>query len=179
MDAVFAAIRGVRGVAEVFRVDQLGELAEKNPLARAALLSEFPGRGGDLFVIPKPNWFFDRRDKAGSWGGGTTHGTPYAYDQRVPIILMGAGIRGWEKCGCGYACGYCADFCGIDGHNHRAYGWASAACCGQCGKIALSEGLVAAGFSLASCERKSSDRRYLSTAIKRKSGHSLGCVLRA
>ena len=66
MDAVFAAIRGVRGVADVFRVDQLGELAEKNPLARAALLSEFPGRGGDLFVIPKPNWFFDRRDKSGS-----------------------------------------------------------------------------------------------------------------
>ena len=92
MDAVFAAIRGVRGVAEVFRVDQLGELAEKNPLARAALLSEFPGRGGDLFVIPKANWFFDRRDKAGGWGGGTTHGTPYAYDQRVPIVLMGAGI---------------------------------------------------------------------------------------
>jgi predicted AlkP superfamily pyrophosphatase or phosphodiesterase len=92
MDAVFAAIRGVAGVAEVFRVDQLGELAGKNPLARAALLSEFPGRGGDLFVIPKPNWFFDRRGKAGEWGGGTTHGTPYDYDQRVPIILMGAGI---------------------------------------------------------------------------------------
>ena len=93
MDAVFAAIRGVAGVAEVFRVDQLGELAEKNPLARAALLSEFPGRGGDLFVIAKPNWFFDRRDKSGSWGDGTTHGSPYPYDQRVPIILMGAGIR--------------------------------------------------------------------------------------
>jgi predicted AlkP superfamily pyrophosphatase or phosphodiesterase len=92
MDALFAAIRGVAGVAEVFRVDQLSELAEKNPLARAALLSEFPGRGGDLFVIPKPNWFFDRRGKSGEWSGGTTHGTPYAYDQRVPIILMGAGI---------------------------------------------------------------------------------------
>ncbi len=93
LDAVFAAIRGVAGVADVFRVDQLGELAEKNSLARAALLSEFPGRGGDLFVITKPNWFFDRRDKAGEWGAGTTHGTPYDYDQRVPIILMGAGIR--------------------------------------------------------------------------------------
>src|SRR6202142_2478483 len=58
MDAVFAAIRGVAGVADVFRVDQLGELAEKNPLARAALLSEFPGRGGDLFAISKPKWFF-------------------------------------------------------------------------------------------------------------------------
>ena len=93
LDAVFAAIRGVAGVADVFRVDQLGGLADKNPLARAALLSEFPGRGGDLFVITKPNWFFDRRDKSGGWGGGTTHGSPYPYDQRVPIILMGAGIR--------------------------------------------------------------------------------------
>jgi len=92
LEAVFAAIRGVAGVAEVFRVDQLGELAEKNPLARAALLSEFPGRGGDLFVITKPNWFFDRRDKSGGWGEGTTHGSPYPYDQRVPIILMGSGI---------------------------------------------------------------------------------------
>jgi arylsulfatase A-like enzyme len=80
-------------VADVFRVDQLGGLADKNPLDRAALLSEFPGRGGDLFVIPKANWFFDRRDKAGNWGEGTTHGSPYDYDQRVPIILMGAGIR--------------------------------------------------------------------------------------
>ncbi len=93
MEAVFAAIRGVRGVADVFRVDQLGELAAKNPLARAALLSEYPGRGGDLFVITKPNWFFDRRNKLGGWGEGTTHGSPYPYDQRVPIILMGAGIR--------------------------------------------------------------------------------------
>jgi predicted AlkP superfamily pyrophosphatase or phosphodiesterase len=93
LDAVFAAIRGVAGVADVFRVDQLSELAEKNSLARAALLSEFPGRGGDLFVITKPNWFFDRRDKAGNWGDGTTHGSPYDYDQQVPIILMGAGIR--------------------------------------------------------------------------------------
>jgi predicted AlkP superfamily pyrophosphatase or phosphodiesterase len=92
LEAVIAAIRGVVGVADVFRVDQLGGLADKNPLARAALLSEYPGRGGDLFVISKPNWFFDRRNKLGGWGEGTTHGAPYDYDQRVPIILMGAGI---------------------------------------------------------------------------------------
>jgi predicted AlkP superfamily pyrophosphatase or phosphodiesterase len=24
---------------------------------------------------------------------GTTHGSPYAYDARVPVILMGAGIK--------------------------------------------------------------------------------------
>jgi predicted AlkP superfamily pyrophosphatase or phosphodiesterase len=93
LEAVLRAIRGVAGVADVFRVDQLAELAGKNPLAGAASLSEYPERGGDLFVITKPNWIFDRRDKSGAWGEGTTHGSPYPYDQDVPIILMGAGIR--------------------------------------------------------------------------------------
>jgi predicted AlkP superfamily pyrophosphatase or phosphodiesterase len=91
--ATLTAIRGVPGVAEVFRADQLGELAEKNPLAKAALLSEYPGRGGDLVILTKPYWLFDRRDKSGAWGEGTTHGSPYPYDQDVPIILMGDGIR--------------------------------------------------------------------------------------
>jgi predicted AlkP superfamily pyrophosphatase or phosphodiesterase len=91
--AAIAAIRSVAGVAEVFRADQLNELAAKNPLAKAAALSEFPGRGGDLVVLTKPYWFFDRRDKSGAWGEGTTHGSPYPYDQDVPIILMGSGIR--------------------------------------------------------------------------------------
>ncbi len=99
LDAVFAAIRGVAGVAEVFRVDQLGELAAKNPLAKAALLSEFPGRGGDLVVLTKPYWIFDRRDKSGAWGEGTTHGSPYPYDQQVPILLMGPGIRAGKYSG--------------------------------------------------------------------------------
>ena len=93
LDAAIAAIRSVAGVAEVFRADQLNELAAKNPLAKAASLSEFPGRGGDLVLLTKPYWFFDRRDKSGAWGEGTTHGSPYPYDQDVPIILMGPGIR--------------------------------------------------------------------------------------
>lgn len=93
LDSVIAAIRSVAGVAEVFRADQLNELAAKNPLAKAASLSEFPGRGGDLVVLTKPYWFFDRRDKSGAWGEGTTHGSPYPYDQAVPVILMGPGIH--------------------------------------------------------------------------------------
>jgi predicted AlkP superfamily pyrophosphatase or phosphodiesterase len=93
LDAVIAAVRSVPGVAEVFPADQLNELAAKNPLAKAASLSKFPGRGGDLVVLTKPYWFFDRRDKSGAWGDGTTHGSPYPYDQDVPILLMGYGIR--------------------------------------------------------------------------------------
>ena len=92
MDATLAAIRGVKGVAEVFRGEQLNELAAQNPLAKAAAASYFPGRSGDLVIITKPYWFFDHRSAAGKWGEGTTHGAPYPYDQRVPVFLLGAGI---------------------------------------------------------------------------------------
>ncbi len=36
--------------------------------------------------------FFQSGDLA-KRGYGTTHGTPYYYDQRVPVLLMGWGIR--------------------------------------------------------------------------------------
>jgi hypothetical protein len=59
-----------------------------DPLVRAAALSYVPGRSGDLVVIPRPYW---QNSKA-----GTTHGTAYAYDQRVPVVLSGARIRPGE-----------------------------------------------------------------------------------
>jgi len=42
-------------------------------------------RGGDLLLIPEPNWMFSL--------SGTTHGTPYGYDTHVPIVFMGTGIK--------------------------------------------------------------------------------------
>jgi predicted AlkP superfamily pyrophosphatase or phosphodiesterase len=91
MKAVIDAIRGVDGVGYVFRGDELKKEAAKNPIAKAVSLSYYPGRSGDLIVIPKANWFFDSK-AGGSWSIGTTHGTPYEYDQRVPLFVMGAGI---------------------------------------------------------------------------------------
>ena len=44
-----------------------------------------PVRGGDLLLIPEPNWMFAL--------SGTTHGTPYDYDTHVPVIFMGGGIK--------------------------------------------------------------------------------------
>jgi predicted AlkP superfamily pyrophosphatase or phosphodiesterase len=93
MDAAIAAIHGIAGVAEVFRGDQLATTALTNQIAHAASLSYFPGRSGDLVVITKPFWFFDEK-RDGAWGGGTTHGTPYPYDQHVPVLLMGAMVHG-------------------------------------------------------------------------------------
>ena len=76
------------GIARLLTSDEVSTPAartSKDALVRAAALSYFPGRSGDLLMIPKENWIVV--------AAGTTHGSPYEYDQRVPVILYGAGIR--------------------------------------------------------------------------------------
>ncbi|PTL85231.1 alkaline phosphatase family protein [Vitiosangium sp. GDMCC 1.1324] len=47
----------------------------------------FPGRSGDVLFVVKP-FHVISADPA-----GTNHGTPYAYDQLVPFILAGKGVK--------------------------------------------------------------------------------------
>src|SRR5262249_35203399 len=61
-------------------------LETDDPIIRSARLSYNAERSGDLFIVPKRYW------QTGS--AGTTHGTPYKYDQRVPVLLFGAGVKG-------------------------------------------------------------------------------------
>jgi len=42
-----------------------------------------PERCGDIWFLLKPGWY------EGYAETGTTHGTPYAYDQRVPVVFYG------------------------------------------------------------------------------------------
>jgi hypothetical protein len=87
------AIRETPGVLAVFDARTLdGGHPPADPIARAAALSTFPGRSGDLIVVPKLNWFFVADDRTAA-AGGTTHGTSHPYDARVPVVLMGAGVR--------------------------------------------------------------------------------------
>jgi len=58
----------------------------------AARKSYVPGRSGDLLVIQKPNWIFVSEDKTLIPGNATTHGSPYPYDQRVPLVFLGGHI---------------------------------------------------------------------------------------
>jgi predicted AlkP superfamily pyrophosphatase or phosphodiesterase len=97
MRAVIDAALAQPGVAAVFRAEQVqNRPATQNPIQAAVANGYFPGRSGDLFIIPKPYWFMDRSpaDKARSYG--TSHSTPYNYDQHVPILFMGLGIRHGE-----------------------------------------------------------------------------------
>ena len=87
LKAVVDAIRSVPGVLRVFRGDQLpSQRTSKDPLERAASLSYFPGRSGDLIVVPKPYWIL-------SMSAGTTHGSGNGYDQRVPVMFLGARVK--------------------------------------------------------------------------------------
>jgi predicted AlkP superfamily pyrophosphatase or phosphodiesterase len=88
MNAVIAAIKTVPGVADAFAGDAIKKDASANALAKAASFSYYGGRSGDVMILTKPYWFF--------WTGsqkGTTHGSPYEYDQHVPLIVMGAGVK--------------------------------------------------------------------------------------
>ncbi len=89
LEAVVGALSAQPGVEHVFRSDDLLDAAKAaTPLQRAAALSYVPGRSGDLIVAARPGWRFAPT--------GTTHGTANPDDQRVPIVLMGYGIRRGE-----------------------------------------------------------------------------------
>ena len=100
LSAVLAAIRGVPGVADVYRAEELTDQPATNSLVRAAESNSFfPARSGDLVVVPKPYWLGVSSPSGKSRDYGTGHGTPYYYDQRVPILLMGGGIQKGEYFG--------------------------------------------------------------------------------
>jgi len=97
MQAVLDAALSQPGVSAVYRAEQLtgGELS-LTQTRRAMTLSYFYARSGDLFIVPKPYWLLDGTPAGKKQQYGTSHGTPYYYDQRVPILLMGAGIHPGE-----------------------------------------------------------------------------------
>jgi arylsulfatase A-like enzyme len=89
LEAIIRELTNTPGVARVFRPEELYPLPQTpDPILRAASLSYVAGRSGDLIVSLKPYWIF-----GDATTGGTTHGTANSYDQRVPLIFYGFGIR--------------------------------------------------------------------------------------
>ncbi len=86
-----AFLRAQEGVAEVFTRSQFEANAtgatRMGVLMRRAWHREL---SGDLVVVTKPNWYFS------SGSTGTSHGSPYAYDTNVPLLLSG---RKWIRPG--------------------------------------------------------------------------------
>jgi predicted AlkP superfamily pyrophosphatase or phosphodiesterase len=88
MNSIERAVLAIPGVERVLRKDALSERSS-DPVVRAAALTHFDGRSGDLIIVPKPNWPVSGRVAVDA----ASHGTPYDYDQRVPLILFGGGIK--------------------------------------------------------------------------------------
>ena len=86
LTSVVSAIQARPGIQRVFRSEEIrGAGNSSDPLLRAAALSYFPGRSGDLVFATKTGWMIS--------AGGTTHGSASADDQRVPILFYGHGVK--------------------------------------------------------------------------------------
>ncbi len=86
--AVLAALRGMTGIAAAYTADEMlvpDARSSSDPLKRAAALNYFRGRSGDVIIVPRENWILST--------SATTHGTLYPYDQHVPLIFYGAGVK--------------------------------------------------------------------------------------
>jgi predicted AlkP superfamily pyrophosphatase or phosphodiesterase len=79
--------RGLPHIARVFTRDDLlrGEAKADAP-GRAVQLGFYGPRSADLVLLPEPYHMF-------SSPPGTTHVTPYSYDNHVPLIFYGPGIH--------------------------------------------------------------------------------------
>lgn len=85
-DAMATRLQEWPGVARVFRPEEIaGQTSSSDSMVRAFALSYVPDRSGDLLFVTKPGWILST--------SGTTHGSAHPADQRVPLLLMGSGIR--------------------------------------------------------------------------------------
>ncbi len=94
MRAAMEAIESVPGVADVYQAEELEDRpATESPIRRAEAASFLKARSGDLEIVPKPFWSWDFSSPGKPRTYGSMHGSPYYYDQRVPLLFMGFGIR--------------------------------------------------------------------------------------
>ncbi len=85
--AVARAVEAVPGIARVYDLQRPDDDDGFAPLMRA---SAPPGRAARLFVRQAPRVVLLDGPAVDV---GTDHGTPYAYDRRVPLLLAGPGVR--------------------------------------------------------------------------------------
>ena len=95
-DELVRAILLAPGVDRVLTRDDLRHgIGSTDPVVRAYALSSYPGRGSDadLYLVTRPYWQFMNAPRDHGLQGGASHGSGHAYDQRVPVILMGGMFR--------------------------------------------------------------------------------------
>lgn len=71
------------------RSDLVAAALPVSPLVTLARRSTHPERSGNVIVVQDPFWLLSSDPEENA----TTHGSPYAYDTHVPIMLTGPGIN--------------------------------------------------------------------------------------
>jgi len=88
MKVALKALEATPAVARAFSAKEVASAAARSstdPVLRAAALSYHPARSGDVIIVPREYWLLS--------ASATTHGTHQAYDQRVPVIVFGPGVK--------------------------------------------------------------------------------------
>ncbi|MCG3174851.1 MAG: Calcium-transporting ATPase [Myxococcota bacterium] len=91
MDALIRRLERTPGVEAVFLPgDFSGDCPDLEDESVRALVcrSTSPGRGGDLYLVTRPGWYFDPELVENH---GASHGTPWLYDRAVPLLARAPG----------------------------------------------------------------------------------------
>ena len=82
-----AAVAGLPGIYAAYgRAAILEGRLPPTDIARRVARSFHPKVSGDVVLVSEPFWVPGKLS-------GTTHGSPYAYDTQVPLLLAGPGVR--------------------------------------------------------------------------------------
>lgn len=88
--ATIQEITRIDGILAAYSVpDLIAGQVPRDGTSELARASVTKGRGGDVFVVVREHSVLDPRLPGGS---GTSHGSPWDYDQLVPVLFYGPGI---------------------------------------------------------------------------------------
>lgn len=76
----------VKGIAGALTADAMQNSTFDDPIRKRIQLGYNIYRSGDVIYWAEPQWFTSSRER------GTTHGTPWSYDTRVPMVFYGWDI---------------------------------------------------------------------------------------
>jgi hypothetical protein len=77
-------------VADAYTLEELTSEAPRDPWVALYRNCQFPGRGPDVTLRPEP-WLLIETPE------GTSHGSPYPYDRRVPLAFLGGAVKPQQR----------------------------------------------------------------------------------
>ena len=89
-ELVAEAARESEWVADAYTLEELGAKKPRDAWITLYQRCLFPGRSPDVTLRPEPWLLFEMP-------AGTSHGTPYPYDRRVPLVFLGGKVKAQQR----------------------------------------------------------------------------------